>query len=192
MPSFPNSIYSPREVEDKSGVVYDADKTTVVFAKDKNDSDDEIVAIETLLETRLDQTSPYPVKLAVPSADHSADGIIVARLPGESVAFGQPCYVKSDGKMWKADADAIATASAVAIALETKDADESCKFLLFGFAKDESWSFDIGGLVYLSTDVGVITKTAPSGEDDVIQILGVAISADTILFNPQLVQVEHI
>ena len=51
MASYPNSIYTPREVEDKSGAVYDPDKETVVYAKDKNDSDNEIVAVETELGT---------------------------------------------------------------------------------------------------------------------------------------------
>jgi len=51
MANYPNSIYSPRTKQNKSGVVYDADKTTVVFAEDINKSDDEVVAIETELGT---------------------------------------------------------------------------------------------------------------------------------------------
>ena len=49
MANYPVSIYSPRTVVDKSGVGYDAAKTTVLFAKDKNDPDAEIVAVETEL-----------------------------------------------------------------------------------------------------------------------------------------------
>ena len=51
MANYPNSIYSPRTKENKSGVVYDPDKTTVVFAEDMTKDDDEIVAIETELGT---------------------------------------------------------------------------------------------------------------------------------------------
>jgi len=51
MASYPNSIYSPRTKENKSGVVYDEDKTSVAFAEDMNKSDAEVVAIETELGT---------------------------------------------------------------------------------------------------------------------------------------------
>jgi len=46
MASYPNSIFSPRTRENKSGVTYDADKKTVIFAEDIDKGDDEIVAIE--------------------------------------------------------------------------------------------------------------------------------------------------
>ena len=49
----------------------------------------------------------------------------------------------------------------------------------------------MGGLVFLSTDVGAMTQTAPSGADDVVQVLGVATHADRMYFAPQLVIVEH-
>jgi len=51
MASFPSSIYSPRDKENKSGVVYDAAKKTVIFAEDIENDDAEIVAIETELGT---------------------------------------------------------------------------------------------------------------------------------------------
>ena len=49
MASFPAGVYSPRAKENKSGVVYDADKKTTLFVEDIDNSDDEIVAIETEL-----------------------------------------------------------------------------------------------------------------------------------------------
>jgi hypothetical protein len=49
MANFPNSIFSPRVLVDRIGAIYDAAKTKVFFAKDHNDSLDEIVAIETEL-----------------------------------------------------------------------------------------------------------------------------------------------
>lgn len=52
MSDYPNSIYSPRTKANRSGVVYDATKETVVFAEDVQKSDAEIVAIETDLEAR--------------------------------------------------------------------------------------------------------------------------------------------
>jgi len=49
MAEYPSSVYSPRTKENKSGVVYDAAKKTILFAEDVTKLDDEIVAIETKL-----------------------------------------------------------------------------------------------------------------------------------------------
>lgn len=49
MASYPDEIYSPRAKENKSGVEYDPDRKTVLFAEDVVKDDDEIVAIETEL-----------------------------------------------------------------------------------------------------------------------------------------------
>ncbi len=49
MASYPAGIYSPREKENRNGVVYDADKKSVIFKEDIENSDDEIIAIETEL-----------------------------------------------------------------------------------------------------------------------------------------------
>jgi hypothetical protein len=51
MASYPNSIYSPREKQNRSGVEYDETKKTVIFAEDIVNDDNEIVAIETELGT---------------------------------------------------------------------------------------------------------------------------------------------
>lgn len=49
MAEFPNDIYTPRAIENLPGIVYDADAKKVFFAEDLNNSNDEIVAIETFL-----------------------------------------------------------------------------------------------------------------------------------------------
>jgi len=46
---YPGSIYSPRTKANRSGVVYDSTKQTVIFADDIVNDDEEIVAIETEL-----------------------------------------------------------------------------------------------------------------------------------------------
>jgi len=49
MTEFPTGVYTPRTKENKSGVVYDANKPTVGFAEDITKLDDEVVAIENTL-----------------------------------------------------------------------------------------------------------------------------------------------
>ncbi len=51
MANFPNTIYSPRTKENKPGVIYDENKTTIIFAEDLSKGDAELVAIETELGT---------------------------------------------------------------------------------------------------------------------------------------------
>ena len=51
MATYPSGVYSPRTKENKSGVVYDATKTTIGYAEDVTKLDDEVVAIETELGT---------------------------------------------------------------------------------------------------------------------------------------------
>ena len=51
MASYPGATYSPREKENKSGVVYDPLKKTVIFVEDLSNLDAEVVAIETELGT---------------------------------------------------------------------------------------------------------------------------------------------
>ena len=125
-----------------------------------------------------------------PSSDHTATGVKCDFTAGESVVFGEVCYIKSDGKMWKADADAEATSYCIAIALESISADASGSFLLIGVARDDSWAWTVGSPIYLSTTAGAMTQTAPSGSGDIVQILGIATHADRVYFKPDLVQVE--
>ena len=67
-----------------------------------------------------------------PASDHSTTGILAAHTAGEGLVFGDFCYLKLDGKYWKADADAIATMPITAMAAESIDADASGNFLMWG------------------------------------------------------------
>jgi len=54
MADYPTGVYTPRTRENKSGVVYDANKKTVIYVEDINKTDDEVVAIETDLVSKKD------------------------------------------------------------------------------------------------------------------------------------------
>ncbi len=109
---------------------------------------------------------------------------------GENLVFGDVVYLKSDGKMWKADADAAATMPGVAVAVATILADATGKFLLLGYLEKTAWTWTIGGMVYVDVTAGALTQTAPSGSGDQVQIVGFAITADIIFFKPDLTLVE--
>lgn len=135
---------------------------------------------------------------AVPSTDLTVSGTIIQLTANENQAFGDVCFIGGGtyaGKAVLGNANAIATASCIAICADaTIDADASGNYLLRGIVRDDTWNWTVGGLIYLSTTGttgNTLTQTAPSGTDDVVQILGIATNADRIYFNPQLVQVEH-
>ena len=63
--------------------------------------------------------------------------------------------------------------------------------LLFGMASNSSWTWTVGGILYMSTSSGTLTQTAPSATNNVIQVIGQAISATTILFKPSIDYITH-
>jgi len=127
-----------------------------------------------------------------PSYSVSWDGITADLLAGESLAVGDVCYLKSDGKMWKADADAETTANTM-LGMVTKaaSADEEVTFLLLGFIRNDSWNWStVGALLYVHTTGGSPTATRPSGSGDIVRVVGYVINADVIYFNPDRTFIE--
>jgi len=99
MADYPAGTYSPRTKENKSGVVYDAAKTTVGFAEDVTKLDAEVVAIQTILgdssKWNFDTIWQWLQSLATTVITHKtthqnggADEISVAGLSG-ALADGQ-------------------------------------------------------------------------------------------------------
>ena len=118
------------------------------------------------------------------SADHSYHGLTADLTAGTALALPNLCRVGSDGKMELTDADAAATMPGIALATESINENSSGIFLLVGFFRDDSWDWTPGGMLYASATPGALTQTAPSGSGDVVQIVGVAITADVIYFTP--------
>ena len=69
------------------------------------------------------------------------------------------------------------------IALDTGTGVKSV--LLRGMIRNDVWSFTTGDIIYLSnSSPGLISNVRPSGDGDFVQVLGVAINTNTILFDP--------
>lgn len=129
---------------------------------------------------------------AAPGSNLTATGTKITLTANEGQAFGDVCFINVDGEAQLGDADATSTASCVVMCLETVTANNPAEYLMIGVARNDTWAWTVGGLVYLSTTGttgNTLTQTAPSGTDDVVQILGVATHADRIMFMPNLVQV---
>jgi hypothetical protein len=146
-----------------------------------------------LVPTRTEIDAKIP-KVLSGSFNLTADGPTIYVTAASTLAFGDVCYIASNGKATLIDADAIASMSGCIMLVDTSvSADASGTFLLLGVATKTSWNWTVGGLLYgtvTGTTGNTMSQTAPTGTDDVVQILGVALSATKILFYPQLVQVE--
>ncbi len=140
--------------------------------------------------TGVDVVDAHQINLtAAPSTDHSYSGITINLVANETHNFGDVVYIQTDGDAALADADATTTAPAVAMCTATVTATNTGTYMTYGVARDDTWAWTVGGLIYLSTTGttgNTLTQTAPSGTGDVVQVVGIATHADRMIFNPSL------
>ncbi|MBU1173375.1 MAG: hypothetical protein KKD44_27725 [Proteobacteria bacterium] len=136
--------------------------------------------------TLLDATNLYTQYWEVdetPASDHTGEGRISSvTVDVNATGIGACLHLDTDGNYIEADADAIATAPCSAIAMEAGTGTKNV--LTHGYFRDDTWNWTVGALIYLSTTDGGLTETPPAGASDVVQIIGIAISADVIRFEP--------
>ena len=134
-------------------------------------------------------------------ADTVYSGITANFIAGEALEVGECAYLKSDGKMWKAVADsAAATTRCVAMCCVDTAPDASGPFLLQGFLRADTnfptWT--VGGVLYTPEaeynngdhTVNVPEQTAPADSGDFVQVIGFAMDANTVYFDPGSTIVE--
>ena len=56
--------------------------------------------------------------------------------------------------------------------------------MMKGFIRNNIWSFNPGDMIYLSGTSGLLTNVRVSDPGDVDQMLGYAVSSNTIYFDP--------
>jgi hypothetical protein len=110
-----------------------------------------------------------------------------------TLAFGTPVYIQSTGKPGAADADAAATMPAIGlIVVASTDADTPCTVLTHGTITDTDWNFTtVGATIYTSETAGSVELDVANISDanDVVQVLGIALHADTLFVSPSLVTI---
>jgi hypothetical protein len=122
--------------------------------------------------------------------DHTAVGEIFKDVQfGESVVFGDTCFLKSDSKYWKADDTDEDTIGLIVIALGTYGADAYGDALRCGFIRDDSWNWTVAGRLFVPNSKGPPTQTPP-GSGKVKMIIGYATHADRAYIGPDNSYVE--
>lgn len=132
------------------------------------------------------------------SADEKWSGITISGTAGATLAVGDLCYLDATATEWLlADADAATTSGSVVLGLCLTAANDgqATKMLLNGTMRSAAFpaSITLGAPVYVSTTAGDITATQPSGTDDVVRVVGWAVTAEpnTIYFNPSPDYITH-
>jgi len=62
--------------------------------------------------------------------------------------------------------------------------------LLRGYVYNSTWNWTVGSPLYIGCSVGQLTQTQPSGSGEFVRVVGYAISADLIYFNPSQEWIE--
>jgi len=142
------------------------------------------------------KVSGNDIHTAIPGTDHTTSGQVIALTATANSAIGDVIYIASTGKATFCKADAIANCPyALAICADaTINADASGNWLTHGSIRDDTWAWTVGGLIYVSTTGttgNTLTQTAPSGANNVIIPVGVALSADVMYFFGNLTTIEH-
>jgi len=114
---------------------------------------------------------------------------------GQTSLFGQVLHIHTDGELTVADADVASAASAPGVFVALEAGTGSKLVLMRGFITETDWNWTPGALMYLDDDPTenegwTAVAGIPATAGDQVQVLGIAISADTIYFNPSLVLVE--
>lgn len=108
------------------------------------------------------------------------------REQGEALTAGDLCYLKSDGKYWKADNTAEATAKGELV-IAGGNLNGSFRDFYTGGEVGGFSSLTVGAELWMST-AGSITEINPNDDTpasgDIVRLIGWVKDATTIIFNP--------
>jgi len=123
--------------------------------------------------------------------DGNAIGDVVYFGGTTSMTIGTIYHYKSDGTWEHADADAVATSDGL-LGVALGSASDTHGVLLRGAVTLDHDAGAVGDVLFLSTTAGDATSTAPSGNNDIVRIIGYCFHATngTIWFNPDNTFVE--
>lgn len=132
------------------------------------------------------------------SADGKYSGIVIGGTSGYSQAFGDLVTLDKDDSRWEAVDISVAAAATgdargvIGIVVSTGTDGNPCKILLHGVIRADANfpALTIGAPVYAST-TGDIVVTQPTTTDHVIRVVGFALTADEIYFNPENDYITH-
>lgn len=134
------------------------------------------------------------------SADGKYSGFGIVGTAGYTQAFGDLVYLDPTDSRWEqTDANSAAGADGdargvIGIVVVGGTDGTACTILLWGLIRADAKfpTFTVNNPVYVSETAGAVTQTQPTTTDVVIRIVGVALTADEMYFNPDFTWTTHI
>lgn len=124
------------------------------------------------------------------SADGKYTGITIAGTAGAALAFGDLCYLAAADSRWElTDADAVGTSGTVLLGMcvlaAAADGNATTLLLMGQIRADAKFpALTISAPVYVGETAGAIQVAIPTGADNVIRVVGFALTADEMYFCP--------
>jgi len=129
------------------------------------------------------------------SGDGTYSGITITGTAGATLSFGDLCYLNNDDSRWElADANLSDGYDAMlGICVLAGNDGDATRMLLFGNVRADTAfpSLTIGKPAYISETAGDIVVSAPTTADVCVRIVGYALTADELFFNPEKTVVIH-
>ncbi len=129
--------------------------------------------------------------------------VLSSQTAGVSLTIGNVCYLRTNGSWYQANSTQVSTGDALlGIALNTASAGSGVDILIRGIIGTNidmltSVTSGIGNPIYLATTNGTMSQTAPSGDGNIVRILGYylnLVNGETekyvISFNPDSIWLE--
>ena len=108
---------------------------------------------------------------------------------GESLSAGDVCHLNGSGQMVKAAADSEANVKGlIAVAAQNISSTATGLFILRG--EFTTSGLTSGDELYVNTTGGTVTATKPSSSGQMVRLVGYAVSATTLLVDPDKTYVE--
>ena len=129
------------------------------------------------------------------STEHSGHGITLTMEAGETLTLGQAVYVDANGKAQHPDVDAATVTGkpAIGIAMTGASSGASVNVMVLGMFRDATYNFTPGAAVIMTGTDGALTTTASdtAADGDIVQRVGIAITADMLFVMPSIDEIEH-
>jgi len=129
------------------------------------------------------------------STDHAGHGVTLTMEAGENLTLGQAVYVDSNGKAQHPDVDAATVTGkpAIGIAMTGASSGASVNVMVLGMFRDATYDFTPGAAVIMTGTDGALTTTASdtAADGDIVQRVGIAITADMLFVMPSIDEIEH-
>lgn len=116
--------------------------------------------------------------------DDTYQALTVAGLnAGATIAQWEAVYIGGASTYLLADANGAGTYPARGLAVAAYSSTNAAIILREGTVRNDAWAWTPGGTIYLSTTAGGLTQTMPATVGEIVQQVGVALTADIAYFN---------